>query len=254
MRAQTFINVITYVITPKEWMNGFVEVKLVEAPIKLNASSILKILENEVDVSKVLGVAITGSYARGEESRESDVDVLVVTENLDKKIKIGRYEIILTSEKVLKKQLENMGFPVLPMIIECNPVMNEKLFEEYKKEKPSKKALKWLIDTTKSSIKISKGQIALLKELGEKRVSDNVSYSLILRLRTVYILECLKKNKLWSKKEFLNLVKEVSGSLESYLGYVRVKTDKKVKKDLLVGEAESIVEYLDNKIKKLKNG
>ncbi len=243
------------VVVPKEWMNGFVEVKLVEPPIRLDASSILKILQQEnIDTSRILGIAITGSYAKEEHTLDSDVDILVITDNLNKKINVGRYEIIILSEEILKSQLENMGFPILPMILESKTIINKKLFEKYKKNKLNKKALKWLIDTTRSSIKISKEQTSILKELGEKKVSDNISYSLILRLRTIFIIEKLIKNKSWNKKDFLNLIKKVSGSLIAYEGYIRVKNNKKIRKELLIEDVERLVEYITKKTEKwIKN-
>lgn len=243
------------VVVPKEWLNGFVEVKLVEPPLKIDSYNILKILQQEnIDTSEILGIAVTGSYARGEYSLSSDVDILVITDNLNKKISAGRYEIIIISEKTLEYQLDNMGFPILPMLVECKPIINKKLFEKYKKNRLSKKALKWLIDTTKSSIKISKEQLSILKELGDEKVSDNFSYSLILRLRTIYMIEKLMKHDSGHKKDFLGLIKKVSGSLTAYSGYVRVKNNKKIKKELPIEEAENLIDYLINKTGKLKNG
>ena len=241
------------VVVPKEWLNGFVEVKLVEPPTIIDSSNVLKILQQEnIDTMEILGVAVTGSYARGEESRESDIDILVVTENLNKKINMGKYEIIVISERILKSQLENVGFPMLPMLLECKALLNQKLFWAYKKNKLSKKALRWLIDTTKSSIKISKEQVSVLKELGERKVSDNVSYSLILRLRTLYTLKKLTKNQLLNKKDFLRLVKGVAGSLTAYDGYVRIKKSEKAKKELTIEEAENLIEYLIKENKKIE--
>ena len=41
------------VVVPKEWMNGFVEVRLVEPPLKTNASYILEILEKEKEAEQI---------------------------------------------------------------------------------------------------------------------------------------------------------------------------------------------------------
>ena len=117
------------VVVPKEWLNGFVEVRLVEPPIKTNASYILELLEKSgIDSLEILGVALTGSYARGEHDKESDIDILVITNNLNKNIKIGKYEITAISEKTLNSQLNNMGFPILPMILEAKPIINNNIW------------------------------------------------------------------------------------------------------------------------------
>lgn len=243
------------VVVPKEWLNGFVEIKLIEPPLRTDSGYILEILEKDgIDTSEILGVAVTGSYAREEHDKESDIDILVITDNLNKEIKAGRYEITIISEKTLEKQLNDIGFPILPMILEAVPIINKILFDKYKKNTLSKKALNWLVDTTDSSIKISKEQISILKELKEKYLSDNLSYSLILRLRTIYIINSLLKRETWSKKDFLNLIKNIAGSLTSYWGYLRVKSNKKIKKELKIEEAERLAEYITEKTKRLKNG
>lgn len=243
------------VVVPKEWLNGFVEVRLVEPPQRTDSGYILEILEKEgIDTSEILGVAVIGSYAREEHDKGSDIDILIVTNNLNREIKAGRYEITIISEKKLEKQLNDTGFPILPMILEAVPIINKNLFDKYKKNTLSKKALRWLIDTTISSIKISKEQISILKELKEKYLSDNLSYSLILRLRTIYIINSILKRQTWSKKDFLRLVNNIAGSLTSYEGYLRVKNNKKAKKELKIEEAEKLTEYIMEKIKRLKNG
>ncbi len=243
------------VVVPKEWLNGFVEVKLIELPLRTNSGYILEILEKAgIDTSEILGIAIIGSYARNEQDKESDIDILVITNNLNKKIRAGRYEIIIISEKILEKQLNDIGFPILPMILEAVPIINKNLFVEYKKNTLSKKALKWLVDTTNSSMKISKEQISILKEFKERDLSDNISYSLILRLRTLYMINSLLKGWVWSKKDFLNLINDIAGSLISYEGYLRVKNNKKIKKELKIKEAERLTEYIMEKTKMLKNG
>ena len=74
------------VLVPKKWLNGFVEVRLVEPPLKIDASSILKILQSEdINTFEILGIAVAGSYARSEQTADSDVDILVLTNNLNKK-------------------------------------------------------------------------------------------------------------------------------------------------------------------------
>lgn len=243
------------VVVPKEWLNGFVEVRLIEPPLRTNSGYILEMLEKEgINTTEILGIAVTGSYAREEHDKESDIDILVITNNLNKKIRAGRYEITTISEKILEKQLNNIGFPILPMILEAVPILNKNLFDKYKKNTLSKKALNWLIDTTNSSMKISKEQISILKELKEKYLSDNLSYSLILRLRTIYIINSLLKKKRWGKKDFLNLIDNIAGSLTSYEGYLRVKNNKKIKKELKIEEAEKLTDYIMEKTKRLRNG
>ena len=103
------------VVVPKEWLNGFVEVSLIEPPLRTDSGYILEMLEKYgIDAPEIIGVAVAGSYARKEHDKESDIDILIITNNLNKQIRAGRYEITIISEKTLEKQLNDIGFPILP--------------------------------------------------------------------------------------------------------------------------------------------
>ena len=177
-----------HVFTPKEWINE--EVLIVRL---LKSSSIkeeiLKILSNYTE--DILGVYLVGSYARHEESKESDIDVLVITFSINKKIKQGKYEIILISKDLLEKQLQKNILPLLPMLKESKPLINSELIKDYKKTELTRENLKFHIETTKSALKVIKSAL----ELEQDKISDNIVYSLILRLREVYIVDYLIKNK-----------------------------------------------------------
>jgi len=69
-----------------------------------------------------------------------------------------------------------------------------------------------------------------------------------LRLRGTYIVDCLIKNKIPTKKELLNLIKKISGSLKAYEGYSRVKNNEKEKNELPTEESARLYNYLIKKI------
>ena len=62
------------VILPREWLNGKAKIELVEKPLNIN-KDILEILEPYFN--DIQGIYLVGSYARGEQTQESDIDVLV---------------------------------------------------------------------------------------------------------------------------------------------------------------------------------
>ena len=98
------------VLLPKEWLGNEVRVTLIEKPINIK-QDILKIVEPFLD--EVIGIYITGSYARGEQKHDSDIDILVITENKNKIINLGKYHIIVVSLKEIKKALEEKARKVL---------------------------------------------------------------------------------------------------------------------------------------------
>src|SRR3989344_6027222 len=103
-----------------------------------------------------------------------------------------------------------------------------------------------------SIIRINQKAIEIDEELGEK-VLDETLYSLILRLREIYLIGCLKNKKIPSNKEFLNLIRRVA-SEESYNAYIRIKNDLKSKKVIPVEEAKSLIEEIKRGIERLKHG
>jgi len=225
------------VLLPKAWLNS--RVKIILEPLNVE-KDVLDILMNENLLKDILGIYIVGSYARKEETIESDVDILVITNKIDKKIKKGKYEIILISIDELKNQIEKNALPLIPMLREAKPIINSELLSSYQSVKLTKKNLRFHIETTKSALKIIKKFL----ELKDKKISDNIVYSLILRLRGVYIIECIIKNKTPKNKEFLELIKKISSNEEAYFAYKRAKEKSSKIKKLTLDSAEKIYEYI----------
>ena len=236
------------VILPREWLHGKAKVVLLEERLEPE-QEIFGILRSYL--SDIMALALVGSYATGEQGAESDVDALAITHSTNKRIKHGKYEIILISEDRLGKYLEGNIFPLLPMLIEAKSLINGELINKYKNFKLTRRNLSFHFETTKSIMNVVKADIELDKEMGESCAGDADAYSLILRLRGIYIVNCLLKGKIWSKREFLQLVKKVAGSLKVYDGYVRIKNDKAKRiHSLPIEEAEKLHSYIVAGIKK----
>ena len=234
------------VILPKEWLNGRAQVKLVQKPLNIK-QEIFSILEPYL--KDILGIYLVGSYAREEEDDKSDIDILVITEKENKRILNGKYEIILISKSELEKTLKNNILLLLPMLKEAKPITNSLLIKEYIKTPLTKRNLKFYIDITKSAMKINKIVIEL-DEIHNEDISDNIMYSLILNLRQTYIVDCLMNGKNPNKKDFLILVKKITGSEKAYEAYIRSKNEEKTEKEIPIQEAKEIYSYILKKIKK----
>ena len=192
-----------------------------------------------------------GSYARGDCNNKSDIDVIGITTNIDKKIKKGKYEIMLISSENLKNDLVKNVIPLLPMLKEAIPIINKGFIEPYKSYSLTRHNLKWHIETTISALKIIKESIDFAKEEDEE-ISDNVAYSLILRLRGVYIVKCMIQNKIANNSELIKIIKSLSGSTDIYQAYQRSKSNLRSKKIVSVKEAESIYNYVNTVIEEQK--
>ena len=234
------------VILPKSWINGKARIELIQKPINIT-KDILEILEPHLQ--GILGIYLIGSYARGEQTEKSDIDILVITENINKKITKGKYEIILISKESLEKTLKKNILPLLPMLKEAKSILNEKLIEDYKKIRLNKENLKWHIETTKSALKMQKELITLAK-LENEKVSDGIMYSIILRLRETYIIDCLKNNEIPTSKGIRKLVRNLTNSEESYEAYLRSKSNEKEKEVIKTETAKCIYNYIKSEIEK----
>jgi len=236
------------VLLPKEFLNT--KVKIVLQPLNIE-KDILDILMEEKILKNVLGCYLIGSYARKEQTIESDVDVLVITNKINKRIEKGKYDLICVSKEELERQLLENILPILPMIKEAKTIINDDLIGEYIDSPLTKKNIKWHIDTTKSAMRVVKEYIKLAEEM-EEEVSDAASYSLILRLRTLYIIDCLRKGKLWKKEEFLGLIKKIGGSLIAYERYLDSKNNNTKEYKLPIEEAKRLMDYINKKIKEVE--
>lgn len=233
------------VILPREWLNGKAKIQLVEKPLNIKRD-IFNILNSYLE--DIIGIYVVGSYARSEQTNKSDVDVLVITNKNNKKIDVGKYHIILITQKGVEDTLRTNIMPLLPMIIEAKPLLNSKFIEEYKKIKITGRNLKWHLEIVKSGLKIIKSSMGLTKD-SERNCADSVAYSLILHLRSVYIIDCLRNKKLWNRNEFLRLIKSISGSLKAYEGYLRVKNNNKIlMEELPLKESGKLYNYISKRI------
>ncbi len=237
------------VILPKEWLNGKARIELIEKPLNIR-TDVLGILEFYLE--DVIGIYLAGSYARGEENKESDVDILVITRKTNKRINSGKYEITLISKDRMKNALEKNALPIIPMLLEAKTLLNEELIENYRKESALNRTnLKSRIELCKSALAIDREMIKLDEEW-PSNCSDAVAYSLVLNLRAVYIVDKLGRGKMPSVKELKSLIIKICGSLLAYEGYLRVKKNKRAKEELPVGEAKKLYEYVVRKLREIE--
>ena len=239
------------VVLPKEWLNKKARIELIQESFSDIIKNIFKILEENSLLQDTIGIYLCGSYARDEQRDDSDVDLLVITSNINKRIKKDVYDVTLISKDNVEKSLKNQILPILPMLKEAKPILNKDLLENYKRTPLTKKNLRWHIETTKSAIKMNKYHIKLSEELSEKDAGDAVAYSLVLRIREALIIDSLRKNKISSKKELIDVIKKVAGSDSAYKGYIYSKENpsKQMKNILPIEEAKKLLSYLENKIK-----
>jgi len=236
------------VLLPREWKDKKVKIQLIDKSI---SQDVFEILDEKGLLKNVIGIFLAGSYARGEETESSDVDVLIVTDKIDKQMKIREYEIIMISKEKFEKNVKTSLY-LASLINESKTILNEDFIQNYKIQVLSLPVKKPLEDI-KSIMKINKTSVEISQESNEN-VSDGIVYSIILRLREIYLLECLRNKKKPSNKEFTSIIKKITGSLEAYESYLRVKEDKTSKIGIDTNSAKKLIDYIELKIKSLEHG
>lgn len=229
------------VLLPRAWLNKEVVVTLVEFSKEKILREVIEILSEKNFLEDVIGIYLIGSYARGDYDSESDVDLIVVTNKKNGLINEKNYEITIVSEENLLKNYPKKLY-LFSSIKEAIPLMNSRQLEAYKKIKPQINK-KEIVNEIKRVLKLNEEIIDLCKNNGEKIISDATIYSLVLRLRELYLI----KNKDYNKKDFLDCIGE-----EMYNAYIRIKRNKKEKNDVTITKAEELVSLTEKWLKNLK--
>jgi len=233
------------VLLPRSWLNKRVVVTLEEKNIENITKEIINFLVEKNLLNEVKGIYLIGSYARDEESSDSDVDILILTKKTNKLIDYLGYEINMISEDNFSKNLESNIYR-LSTLREAIVILNSELIEKYRETKINLN-LKKFIDEVKGVIKINESVLEDLK-ITNKNVPDATIYSIILRLREIYYAKCLLRNKTPSKKELLKYIGE-----NAYFAYSRVKRERKEINDLSYSEACKLIELSKKWLKELKD-
>jgi predicted nucleotidyltransferase len=68
----------------------------------------LEIVKKHIALAEIIGIYLVGSYARKEETNDSDIDLLIITSDTDQEMIVeGSYNILLVSKALLKQKLNN---------------------------------------------------------------------------------------------------------------------------------------------------
>ncbi|MEK6837908.1 MAG: DUF2080 family transposase-associated protein [Nanoarchaeota archaeon] len=242
---------------PKDWLGEQVFVILPEKP-KLSVKE--KIMAAIGPYLKdITAVAVYGSYARNEQERGSDIDVLVITrgQKTGLKFKEGNLDIVFLPLDKLKTAIEKYPTLYYQSVQEAVPLINASVLEELKDVKISKESFKPYLRETEEHLKSSRELLELDKIDGQYVKSYSVLYSAMLRLRALFIVKFILENEKFSNKKFKGFllgkgldIKELSASYKAYrlvrdemsLGSLRIK----------IAVAEKVLNILEKELKALE--
>lgn len=242
------------VTLPRSWLNKEVRVELVKKTLDEILDDTISITRKYIDIKEIIGIYLTGSYARNEENENSDIDVIIITRDIDKElISEGIYNILIISTELLNQKLYQDLLPVGQMLIEAKPLLNELYLNEIKKKiKVTGNNIKWYLETTKDKLNLINKEIKKMENTNKKYVHDRIIYTLILRIKTLYIIKTLIKNEGYSKKIFIKMIKNISESDIPYQRYLSVKNYLEEKSVIKVEIAEILSQYLENLLREVR--
>lgn len=230
-----------HVFAPKEWIGE--QVVLVRQTPHFTEDRILKILNPYL--KDIRGIYLYGSYAKNEQRFDSDIDLFVISDK-SLKVKGEGFEIICLEKDKIRDAIKIAPVLVYSAIYGSKPIFNSGLLNELTSEyKPTYEDFKKYISETLEVIDIN------------KRLLD--PYSIILRLRGIYLITRLLSGKEYSNKDFKSWVlNESHGSLKekdfekAYISYLMAKKGLKGEfyeriLDNLLCVLETKANYLENK-------
>ena len=229
------------VLLPKSWLGRNVVVTLHFPSQEEILNEVLTLARDKLFLEEIKGIYIIGSYARGDFNAESDIDILVITSSKNGIIKKDNYEINIISESILLKNLKTNLY-IQTAIKESVSLLNSDLIKKIKGLKIKLKTIK-ITSEIKRIIRINKEAILMY----EKKVPDGIIYSIVLRLRELFFLNCLIKKSNYNHKKFISLIGQ-----EKYNAYLRIKNDKKERNDVTLSEAKELIDLSEQCLKNLE--
>lgn len=214
-------------------------------------SEILKILQPYLE--NIVGVYLYGSYARNEQTIDSDIDILIITSSKLKIIdKIDNYTIVSITTEEIENTLKNNAVLILPIIKEAKTIINPDLLKKYKEYKFTKKNIKNFIISSKRILILNKKGLELDFEVG------SLVYSLILRIRGLLMIKLMMKNKLYSKSLLFNYLENndigKNKIEELYRIYTNERNNVRIKESDIIKKAdiEKLLVIVEKLLKEIK--
>ena len=239
-----------HIFVPKAWAGE--QILLVRPKKNTIKERIIEALDPYLD--SIIGVYLYGSHARDEQKDDSDIDLFVIT---DKKIKIRAkgFEIISLEQKEIEKAIKLEPLLMHSILSEAKPIINSGLIEELKsKYKPKLSEFTSFIEDCKRMIKVNED---FIEEKAHSISSEAVIYSLVLRLRGLFILRSLLEDKPYTHKYFKQWIAKSLPEIDFstiYEAYRLSKHENKIKQKVKVKDLKILLEFLKNEIHSLENG
>lgn len=208
-----------HVLLPRNWIGD--EVVVTRTPTPPVRQRILDLLEPHLD--KIIGAYLYGSHVRGEARAESDVDILLITsDKLD--LSHPAFEILSIREADLDAAFKSEPLLLHAILAEARPIINGALLESLQERfELTPRACRPFLSATRRIVGIARTALDIESQGAEPPISkEGLTYSLVLRLRGLFILRRLLGGESYTRREFESWLRttlpdaNVAALLETY--------------------------------------
>lgn len=238
------------ILLPREWLGKQVRIVLIDRTLEIR-KEVLTILEPYLE--DVIGVYLVGSYARGDQREESDIDILVISKETRKSIKSGKYEIEIMPMKDVLALMQHYPMMIYPKFVDARPILNKGLLNEFRSIKLAPNSMQRYLNDCRKIMRIDKGLIEKDKSAGDILRSVSVVYSSILRLRALYMMKQIAKRGIYSTDAFeawaivgLGISHKDWSAL--YEIYKAVRDNRRVRTKVPIVTAEKLITLLEKEV------
>ena len=243
----------SHIVLPKDYIGR--RIRFISEPKAFSdiKSEIIEIVKPYLE--NIIGIYLYGSYARNEQTIDSDVDILVITDSKLKIMeKISNYTIVSATIKEIDALLKENAVLILPIIKEAKAIVNPIFLGSYREAKFTKSNTKKFIADTLKILELNKKGLELDFQTG------SLVYSLILRIRGLLMIKLIVNNMLYSKTflfEYLENNDFRKNKIEElYRVYSSERDGNKVQNSSIIIKADiekllAIAEKLLKKVKRL---
>lgn len=175
------------VYVPKEWVGNLVEVRLLD-PQTQSMKIIAPILE------RIESACYYGSWARGEQTRKSDLDIFIIS---SEELEIPHQPNIEVHARSVEQIQNATGSDLLfyqSILHEAKPLINRHMLANLKRD-ITPEELQWLVESTETRLKMM-GEL-----IDDETYTPSLIYSLVMRLRATYLAQCILKRKRYTTRQ-----------------------------------------------------
>lgn len=232
------------VLLPRAWLGGKARVQLIKEPRRPEEEALDLFAEY---LPQIEGLYLVGSHARGEADEQSDLDIVAITSvPLKLQPRGDGVHVVTLTRREAKRQLQSNAIPLLPMLREAKPLINLALLTELRQTPLTPRNIRPHLELTASALDVSE---AFLEELDDNDLAPEAAvYSLVLRLRGVYLVDCLIRRRKSSEKQFKKLAQSLTGSPDAYLAHRALKHNREPGRTISIRQARSILDYVRRRI------